>query len=399
MTIPLDRLLSWLTAFAVVFSLYAHTFLNTDSAVVTPLSAAAVAGGLSILSGLWFLRMRLATASTSWGIVAAFCLLAAYGLALISGVAGVADRGATLNDLGALLVIVGVPVLVYCNSDRGELLTALGWWCAVFALLDALANGGAFLNLWHLQNAGARYTDAGRLERFGGLTGNSHASGIVAMIGVAFLARDGLRRRPVWAWLLAVGPLIIIGTSLVVIDARRYLGGASLIAMLLLLPGMRRIPLQFASVALGSAGMAFTWQSRDPEELQRTALMAAGWRDAASKILLGDGVSYKTIGGGDFNALWSSGVTESGVIDQAIQFGWLATILLIAGVLIALRGTRRVLTWPAVLLAVFIGALPYASPLGGFVGSVAFYSALVWVICDETRTVRDPVARPAVVYA
>ncbi len=394
MQIFLYRPLTWLTAFVIVFSLYAHTFLNVDSAVVTPLSAAAIAGGLSALSALWFLRLRFATVSTGSGIVAAFCLLTALGLAMISGVTGVADRGLNLNDLGLLLVIVGVPVLVYCNSDRAELLTALGWWCAAFALMDALANGGAVIGLWHLQDAGARYTDAGRLERFGGLTGNSHASGIVAMIGVAYLARDGLRRRPAWAWAAMLGAILIIGLSLVVIDARRYLGGAALVAGLLMLPGARLVPLQFASAALGASGMAFTWLTRDPEEFQRTALMAAGWRDAAANILVGEGVRYKSLSGIGFNALWSSGVTESGVLDLAIQFGWIATVLFIVGVLIALRGTRRVLPWPAVLLAVMFGQLPYINLLGGFLGTVAFYAALVWIICDELPAARRAAGMP-----
>ena len=383
MTLTLDRALAWLTAFAVVFSLYAHTVLGMDSSAITPLSAAAIAAGLLMMSGLWFIRARLAIATTGFGVLASFCLVAALGLGAISGIAGAIDKGVSLNDTGLLLLLVGVPVLVYANSDRASLLTALGWWCAAFALVDAAANMGAVAGFWTLQDAGAIYTDAGRVARFGGLTGNSHASGVVALIGVAYIARHRLSRRPLWKWAATGGALLAIAASLLLIDARRYLGEALLLSALLLVPWARLLPLQLASAAAATAGLIFTWQSTAPEEIQRVALMAAGWRDAADHLVIGEGVIYRTPTGSDFNGLWASRVTESGVLDLAIQLGWAATVLLIGGALLALRGSRKVLPWPAALLAVMIGELAYGNPLEGFVGAVTFYAALVWVICDE----------------
>ena len=397
MRITLDRALNWMTAFAVVFSLYAHTFFDADSAEVTPISAMAIAGGLMAMSSLWFVRMRLATASSRVGIVASFCLMIALALTAISGVSGIAENGFALSDLGLFLLIVGVPVLIYCNSDRAGLLAAIGFSCAAFALLDAVVNAGAVAGLWAIQDAGGRYVAGSRIERFGGLTGNSHASGVVAFIGVAFLARNGSRLQPTWALALTICGIAAITASLFLIDARRYLLQTVLLVGMLFAPGVRFVPLQIASAITAFGGLIFAWQSSDPEELQRAALMASGWRDAASNLLTGQGVMYRAPTGNDFNALWSARVTESGVLDLAIQFGWAATVLFLVGVMLALGGRRKTVTWPAVLLAVMAGELAYGNPLDGFLGAIAFYAALIWVICDEGRTAgqRETIRTPA----
>lgn len=386
---PVEKALAWVTAFAIVFSLYAHTFFDAASSDVTPLSASAIAAGLVGGSALWLRNPTFVVPAFAGRQVGAICLWIGWLAFTVLGLLGFLDRAPTINDWGRLLLTVGVPGLLLCSHSRRELLSAIGVWCVGFALADAIANAGALAGTWTLADTGARREEFGFFDRYGGLTGNSHASGLVGFVAVGFLGTAVRRRQTGLRLGLAAGAILVIFASLYLIDARRYVLGAAAVLTLFLLPLPKWSPLWIVSAVIGLGGVAYTFSSFDLEELQRANLMAAGFRDAATNIWSGSGIFYRAAPAGiRFTDLWSVGVTESGVLDLAVQFGWAATAVFLVGVACALSGSRARLTWTTALLTVLAGEMAYADPFEGFLGAVVFFGALISIICDESVELR-----------
>jgi hypothetical protein len=324
----------------------------------------------------------------------------------VFGVLGFLERGAGTNDWGLLLLQAGTPVLLLLNRDRATIIKSLGIFCIIFATTDAIANIGALAGLWQLASAGGRYGDFGeRIARFGGLTGNSLASGFVALVAVAVGASWLRRSRPPFQLIIGILWLFAIVFSVELADARRYLGGIAVTAVLIFMPWGRFVSLPLVSLALGLGGIILTFHAIDPENVQRADLMADGWRDAESHIWLGQGVEYRAApSGSDFNSLWAAHVTESGLLELAIAYGWVSTALLIISTFLALASKHRELTWYSVLLAVMTGEIAYTGVINGFLGAILFFGSLIHIIFDEApltsafsarSTTSGYVARPA----
>lgn len=385
----LENLLAWGTAFAIVFSLYAHTFFDAASAEVTPLSAAAIAIGLVAGSVLWARRPTFMIPVLASRQLGAFCLWVAWMAFTALGLLGFVDRAPTINDWGRLLLTVGLPALLLCSYSRAALLNAIGICCVAFALADLVANIGALMGTWTLADAGSRREEFGFFDRYGGLTGNSHASGLVAFVAVAFLGPEVRQRKTWFRAATALMAILLVVFSLYLIDARRYVVGAVAVLALLWTPLPKRAPLWAASLAIGLGGVLYTFSSFDLEEMQRANLMAAGFSDSAKTIAAGTGIFYKAAPAGiRFTDLWSVGVTESGILDLAIQFGWVATTIFLAGIAWALSGWRAGLTWTTALITVLVGEMAYADPFEGFLGATVFFAALISIICDESAELR-----------
>ncbi len=383
----IEKTLAWLTAFAVVFSLYAHTFFGLQSSQVTPIIAMAIAAGLSLIS-LCFLPR--ATFSIPHGVVrklAAFLFVGAWLWFAIFGLLAFVGRAPTPNDWGLYFLEVGVPVLLLFSHARLDLLRAIGWICVGFAVLDAVVNLADVSGFHILGSQGGRYTAFGRVDRYPGLTGNSHAGGLVALVAVCMIA-PRMRQPQRWVgWLAAALLLGLIGASLVLIDARRYTGEAVMAAVFLVVPLWRVIPLQLIGPGVAAWGLYFTFNRFDADNSQRGDLMADAWREASHNIWSGGGLFYRAPpDGSDFSSLWAAGVTESGVLDLATAFGWIATVAFLVAVFLALSAQRTRLAWPAALLAVMAGELAYGDPLNGFLGATLFYACLIFTLCDEGLT-------------
>jgi hypothetical protein len=384
MGLTIERILAWATAFVVVFSLYAHTVFQTDSTEVTPISAAVIAGGLALSSLFWFRQPVFWKPRGVSRQAGALVFFAAWALFAVLGLVAFQARAPTVYDWGLFLLTVGAPLLLLLNHERMTLLNAVGWWCVAFALADAVANVGGLLGWWEISDAGGRFTEAGRVQRFGGLTGNSHAGGIVCLVAICYVATRLRRPGKLFGWLSAAGLLVALVASLYLTDARRYLGEAVVAAVLLALPWGRFVPMSLVAAGLGAFGVGFAFTHFDSENNQRADLMAVGWREAQNHIWTGEGLFYRAPPTGvEFNDLWNAHVTESGVLDLAIAFGWLSTALLILAVILALAGRRAKLTWPAVILAVFTGELAYGNPIDGFLGAILFFGSLIFVLCEE----------------
>jgi len=385
MGVTVERTLAWTTAFVVVFSLYAHTVFETASTEVTPISAAVIATGLAVSSLLWFRHPVFWTPRYASRQAGACVLVAAWALFTALGLVAFQERAPTVYDWGLFLLTVGAPLLILLSHERMTLLRAVGWWCVMFALADAVANFGGLYGWWEVSDAGARFTEAGRIQRFGGLTGNSHAGGIVCLVAICCVASRLQNPRRWFGWFCAVALLCALGASLYLTDARRYLGEALVATVLLALPWGRFVPLSVVAIGLGAFGVGFAFTHYDSENNQRADLMAVGWRETLSHFWTGEGLFYRAPPTGvEFNDLWNAHVTESGVLDLAIAFGWFSTALLILAALLALSGRRSKLTWPAVILAVFTGELAYGNPIDGFLGAILFFGSLIFVLCEES---------------
>ncbi len=396
MLIVLERIAAWLTAFAIVFSLYAHTVLQVDSALITPISALAIAGGLGFGSLLWLRKPAVSMPIFPGRQFGAFFLSTAWLSFVLFGLIGFQERSPTLNDWGLYLLTVGTLPLLLMNHARFDLLGAIGWFSVFFALADAAANLGALAGFWQLSDAGARRVGFDYIDRLGGLTGNTHASGIVGLVAICVLSSSlsnliSMQKLQTKAISLIISG-VVIAISMYFIDARRYLLEAAVAVFLILVPAWKFVPLWVSSVTIAASGIAFTFGSFDYENAQRANLMAAGFRDAQQHLWLGEGIFYHTpIAGPMFNDLWSAHVTESGVLDLAIDFGWVATCTLLLGVIFTLSGWRSRLTWVASLVTVMAGELAYGNPLDGFLGSILFFGGLISIIFDESTAIRNSI--------
>ena len=390
MGLSLKQAVTWVTAFATVFSLYAHTFMNQPSATVTPISAAVIASGLLVLAILSIPTTRLNLGSSILRRVSTICLIVALFGFGASTIAGAADRALTLNDWGLFGIQVGVPVLLFVIDDRTALLKALLWVCIGFALIDAVANVLAWRGVIDLPSLSGR-TDildpTGYRVRYPGLTGNTHAAGLVAMIAVCALALRslgaGLLSRVVY-----FGLILILFASLELIDARRYLGMAVVGFLVIVFRPLWRIPPVFLIAGIaGSAIYAAFTNFFDYEDDLRGRLMADGWQYAQQYLFLGEGVFYRDLSGirPSYTTLSSAGVTESGVLDLSLSYGLAATGFFVVAAILAASARRMGQTAPAVLLTLLTAELAFGDSLTGFLGSVVFYACLVWVQRDEVR--------------
>ncbi len=357
---------TWATALAVVTSVYAPAVLGVSSRVTTPALAVVIASGLILLAMRGWPDLPVAPALTPMRRLSAVCLpLAMLGF-LFSGVAGRFDREYSLNDWGLLALQAGTPLLLLFNNRRPQLLDAVGWVCVGFATVDMAANfWAAALGSW---------------ERDPGISGNTHAAGLVAFIAVAFLVG---RANGWWRWPLIA---LLLG-SLCLIDARRYLGMAIVAVPLLTLRPLAKLPLVLVTVMAAAAGLVGTFSTgllSFGDDL-RGSLMKEGLADALAHPLLGTGPEWRDTSGleATYRSLSGAGVTESGLLDLSIAYGLPAALLLVLSALLALSASRSRLTLVPVMLAMLTAELAFGDSLTGFLGAVVFYTVLTVSQRDE----------------
>ena len=125
----------WATAFAAVFSFYAHAVFHVPSSAVTPISAPAIAGGLGALASVGVFQ-PIRPAWTTARRTSVLCLAVAWGWAVISVVLETGNRRMEIGDWGAAAVQIGMPALMYFIEPRARLLNAIGFWCVGAAFAD-----------------------------------------------------------------------------------------------------------------------------------------------------------------------------------------------------------------------------------------------------------------------
>lgn len=382
--------IEWLTALAAVFSLYAHTAFDLPSSVVTPISAGVIASGLLSLSVLSIPHFRASLGSSRLRVASTICLaLALFGFG-ISTIVGFGQRGMSLNDWGLFGIQIGIPILVWFMGDRTDLIHKILQIAILFAVVDAIANILAWREIIELPSYSARadpFDSTGYRTRYPGFTGNTHAAGLVAMLASCAIACRAYRAHGL-VRLLLLGVLALVFVSMELIDARRYLGMAAIGVGLILIPVLWRVPpLATILVISGSALYGAFTNFFDYEDDIRGRLMSDGWSYARQLPFVGQGVFYRDLSDirPNYVSLSSAGVTESGFLDLALSYGLTATCIFVLGAILAVSARRGIQTVPAVVLTLMTAELAFGDSLTGFLGSVVFYSSLVFVQRDEAK--------------
>ena len=290
---------------------------------------------------------------------------------------------ASLKDLGAVAFVCLAP-FVLLFADRIRIIAALGVLCVGFALLDAVLNILAYLDIYELANYSNRIDELGLRVRYTGLTGNSHASGLVMFLAVMILCWGyKIKRLPLVICAAIVAFLFISGY---LIDARRYVVFSLIGVVLILRPMSVRFPpvLIAAVVAAIFIYATFTASNLDYGNQLRASLMIAGWRDAMQHPILGAGMTYRdqTELVPTFNSLVQAGVAESILIEFMRDFGIFFTALWLAGILLALSKPGVLQTLPGIILTLEVAELTFGGVLRGPTGSFLFYACYCFLICD-----------------
>jgi hypothetical protein len=386
MRVTIGGLLSGLTGFAAVFSLYAKTAFNVPSAQTTPIMAALIATGLGGLFVLGLSTGRYRGGRTAGREASIWLLLAgAIPLAVFSVLWETADRTMTFSDWGVVAIQLGTPLLLVFNEDRGNLLIALGRWCVLFAFADLAANLLDAFDVIHLvKHVGENGTDYGL--HYLGLPESSFAEGIVATVAATWLAR-GLTESRGLAWLARAVLIVALLYSLMMIGSRAYLGLA-LVGVAALVFRLRLRIWHFLIIALIAGGglfLTFTADYSNFDDRLRRMLIEGGFVEALRHPFIGIGVTYRGSSNliAEFWTLSRAGVTESGALDLAVSYGVCAAFCFVASAVLAACSWRPRASWPAVLLALFVAQIAWSDLLTSLLGSLLFFTALTWVQRDE----------------
>lgn len=300
-----------------------------------------------------------------------------------------------LKSAGTLFFVSLCPFLLIF-SDRERMVVSICQIAVMFALADAIVNTLSSIGLYDLQVYSGRRDESGLRVRYPGLSGNTLGAGLVAFLAIAYLSSlaKKLTDRKLIFFLIAV--LIY---SLILIDARRYLG-VSLIAILLIFkPTQIRIPYVFlivGTVAIFLYG-TFSADLMDSGNQLRAALMTYGWQQALGSPITGIGVSYtdQTDLVPTFESLASAGVVESQTIEFMRDFGIVSTVLWMIGIFAVSFREQQNKALAGVLFALIAAEVFYGTPLRGPLASIIFYSCYITLISQKASSqfaTKDPEA-------
>jgi len=385
-----QRGLAWATAFAAVFAFYAHTFLGLPSYQVTPISAAVVAFGLVSMAYLGFLDLQHHRSETPARWISSMLLALALFLALLSTVGHAFADVVLVPEWGVAGVTFGVPVLVGFCGVRGEFLRAIGVMCVVFATLDLTFNILDYFGIAHLvSHVGGVGSSYGL--HYLGAAGSTFAAGLVGFLAVSFVA-SGFASGSLAANLARMAVVAAFIGSLYLTGTRTYLAASLVSAAIFILPANRRAPLVIFGGALAALFiyMTFNFASGDRDNALRSLLLLDGVEDALRHPILGSGPSYIESGSliASYQQLHEVGVVESGIAQFAIFYGLPAAAALVAASLAAQAAGRRFQSFASVVLCLLTSVLAFGTPIGSFLGSIAFYTALIYCQRDELRETR-----------
>jgi len=379
----ISKFLAWVAAVAAALIFYADFLTGLPRSETTPPLTAVVLTALALRALLGLPRLELAPARDMTRMASTALLAVALLGFLVSAVYGYLTRPSALPDWGLFALQIGLPVILILTMERGDLIRAICKVCVIFATVDMVANFLAVAGLFELPQLSARVDEFGRSLRYPGLSGNTHAGGLVAFIAMVYLLNLVDFKRIVTtrnAILAAWTALIFV--SLLFIDARRYLVLVLCAGPLLAIPFAKRIPLPavMATVVALMLGKTFTADFADRGNQLRQDLMISGAARAAEHPWLGEGVFYRSGEGliSTFASLSQAGVTESMVLDFSISYGIAATLAFVAACFLAAAGRRASPHPPAIFLALLTAELFFGGVLQGVLGSLLFFACLTY---------------------
>jgi len=369
-----------------LFALYGHVVVGLQfDNLVAPIGTAVTAAALVLLT-LFGAGARQSTGfnrnAPAW-----YLLIAALLWFSVETAMAMLGRPISVNDLGVAFLVVGIPFMLIA-VDRTALLLLISKLCLGLALLDAVVNLLAYLNLVTIELT-ARVEDFEVIKRYPGLTGSTMAAGLVAFVAMIYVAsrvkdsRGGMR-------IVLVALLAVVIASMVAIDARRYLAMGIYGSALILCP-TPRVPMLAHTVALATIMLVATFSAGagDVGNLLRAQLMLHGVDQALAHPIVGEGLFYRADLdiAPNFNALVSSGVTESTILDYAIAGGVVGAVLFLLPICWVLARSSRY-DAQSVILAMMGAELCFGGSVHGLLGALVFYLCLVGVIWDDKSAAR-----------
>jgi hypothetical protein len=180
--------------------------------------------------------------------------------------------------------------------------------------------------------------------------------------------------------------------SIYLTGTRIYLGASLVAAALFVVPGNRHVPLVVCGVAVAGLFiyLTFNYAVGDQDNALRSMLLLDGLDDALRRPILGSGPAYIDTSTlyATYQQLHSAGIVESGVAEFAIFYGLPAAAALLGASVAAQAVRRPEQSFASVVLCLITAILTFSAPIGSFLGSITFYTALIYCQRDELREAR-----------
>jgi hypothetical protein len=389
----LSRSPSWLrntvvyaTSFLIVAFLYARFFLPNIEGGSTLILLAALA---MLIMHVVLEIIQPSSASVAFSPEGKLSLIF-IGIASIGGVVSsylrYQELGFLFRDMATLFFVSLSPFLLLFTS-RKLLVTTICQVAIFFSLADAVANTLSYLGLYELVTYSGRVDESGLRLRYPGLSGSTLGSGLVAFLAVSYLTKRAMDEKHYRSLIFVLIGFIIF--SMVLIDARRYLGVALVAVILIAWP--KRFPIRPIFVIFGIAAvflfLTFKADALDTANYLRSSLMSYGWSTAFDNVFIGLGVYYLDYEGAvaTFESLAFMGVVESQFIEILRDFGVVPAFFWISGILLIAFRRNGLSTLPGILFALLAAEVAYGSPLRGPLGSIIFYACYLILMEVEPK--------------
>lgn len=324
------------------------------------------------------------------GVIGLGCLsIAVIGMWLAT-FASFGARELAPEDLGLFFFQAIVPILIVLVPQRVTLLERIGALCAACSIADALVNIAALFGAIDLQLS-SRLIDGGEVRlRYPGLSGNTHAAGLIGLIGVIYLLTSTNTRRLARGAAFTALIVGLVALSIYLADARRYLvfGGACVL-LYVFRNWLPLVAYPAAALLLGSGLLLATFLTFDVDvgNAVRAELLTNGLAKALSAPVLGSGPTYLALSDvvPELADLIAVGATESQLLDLAINYGVPTAFALLIAALCALGlGARQQSSMLGRLLLLCLTAeLFIGGSLRGYLGSVVLYAAMLALLLND----------------
>jgi hypothetical protein len=244
-----------------------------------------------------------------------------------------------------------------------------------------------YLGISHLAKHAGQEGSAYGLH-YQGAAGSSFAAGLVGFLAISFVMSDfsssaihGKIARGLVAVAL-IGSIYLTGT-------KTYLATALFSTAIFVIPANRRIPLVVcgAGVSILFLYVTFNYAAGDTDNQLRSMLILDGLDGAKRHPVLGVGPSYidTTSLHATYQQLHSAGVVESGLFQFAIFYGLPSAICLVTSSCLSQAAIRPKQSFSSVVLCMITSILAFNPAIGSFLGSITFYTALIYCQRDELR--------------
>lgn len=292
---------------------------------------------------------------------------------------GLESRQYSTRDWGVAALQTFVPVAALLFPNKDSFLKNILLICVFIASIDFFVNALAITGLLDVVTSG-RVDEHGFRIRYQGISGNTHAAGLVGFLGLFFLGTIIKNAKYVIPLLLLSACLFL---SLYLIDARRYMVMALLAWGVLLTPVRRQNAAWLVAFLAGSMiAMTFSADFADRGNQLRADLMETGLYNALKHPILGEGPRFIDLEGLKQTHRWMSdaGITESIILEFCRSYGVLSTLVFLAAILTSLPNRYYP---PAILLALMTGELFFGGVITGYFGSIVFFGC--FHACVELR--------------